>query len=76
MNNIPEDVFIRHPLPWRLADGYPAQGFAPDDIIAVDANGNEILGCSEWFTAQPGVLEAMLEAINLFAETSTPGEAP
>lgn len=58
------DLFEKHPRPWRVSPDYPAPGSSPDNEVVLDANGDCVLGSSEWFWAEDGVVAALVNHIN------------
>lgn len=58
-------LFTRHPRPWSVHPDYPRPGFGSDEPgVVMDANGDTVLGCSEWFHAREGVIEQIVEIVN------------
>lgn len=58
------DLLTRHPLPWAL--NLPSGKMADvDKNIIMDANGQEVLGASEWLVCENDTLEFIVESVNM-----------
>lgn len=63
------DLFVAHPLPWKMSTEWfdwmgDTPHNSPGDAVITDANGDEVLGCSEWLSGDRRALVAMVDAIN------------
>lgn len=58
---------MQHPRPWRMAkDTLRKSVDVIDEPVIVDADGEEVLGSSEWLRLDPDDLDLIIKAVNAY----------